>query len=102
MKNNLSGIKQFLDNDGRLISFPSKHKKKLAALWYLAGKIEYGQQYSEFEINDLLDNWTVFCDHAMVRRELYNKMLLNRTSDCSRYWKPERILPLDEFIEKYI
>ena len=97
-----SDIKSFLDNDGRLISFPSKHKKKLTALWYLAGKIEPGWQYSEPEINSLLDEWTVFRDHATLRRELYNKMLLNRTADCNRYWKPERIPEPEEFIEKYV
>ena len=102
MINDLSDIKPFLDNDGRLISFPSKHKKKLAALWYLAGKIEFGRQYTEPEINSLLDEWTVFSDHATLRRELYNKMLLNRTNDCKRYWKPESIPTLDEFIEKYV
>ena len=71
MNNNLSDIKPLLDNDGRLISFPSKHKKKLTVLWYLAGKIENGRQYSEAEINTLLDEWTVFRDHATLRRELY-------------------------------
>ena len=95
MNNNLPDIKPFLDNDGRLISFPSKHKKKLTVLWYLAGKIENGRQYSEAE-------WTVFRDHATLRRELYNKMLLNRTNDCSRYWKSESIPSFEEFIEKYV
>lgn len=102
MKNDLSDIKPFLDNDGLLISFPSKHKKKLIALWYLAGKIEPGKQYSEPEINNLLDKWTVFRDHAMLRRELYNKTLIDRTNDCSKYWKSESIPALEEFIKKYV
>ena len=92
----------FLGKNGRLISLPAKHKKKLLALWYLAGKIEAGQEYSEPEINDLLDEWTLFHDPATLRRELYNKRLLDRTTDCRRYWKADDIPALEAFIQKYV
>lgn len=92
----------FLDDAGRLTALPAKHKKKLAAIWYLAEKIEPNRQYTEPEINDLLDEWTLFHDPATLRRELYNKMLLNRTADCRRYWKAEDIPTFEEFIEKYV
>ncbi len=78
----LGELTPFLDESGRLSAFPAKHKKKLLALWYLAGKIEGGRQYSEPEINDLLDEWTLFHDPATLRRELYNKRLVDRTTDC--------------------
>ncbi len=90
------------DGNGRLISLPAKHKKKLLALWYLAGKFEAGREYSEPEINDLLDEWTLFHDPATLRRELYNKRLLDRTPDCRRYWKAEDIPALEAFIQKYV
>ncbi len=80
--------------DGCLTAFPAKHKKKLAALWYLAGKLEADRQYTEQEINDLLDEWTLFHDPATLRRELYNKQLLDRTA--------ETLPPLDAFIESRI
>ena len=92
----------FLDGNGRLISLPAKHKKKLLALWYLAGKFEAGLEYSEPEINDLLDEWTLFHGPATLRRELYNKRLLDRTPDCRRYWKAEDIPALEAFIQKYV
>lgn len=92
----------FLDKNGRLISLPAKHKKKLLALWYLAGKVEAGREYSEPEINDLLDEWTLFHDPATLRRELYNKRLLDRTTDCRRYWKADDIPALEAFIQKYV
>lgn len=92
----------FLDENGRLISLPAKHKKKLLALWYLAGKIEAGREYSEPEINDLLDEWALFRDPATLRRELYNKRLLDRTTDCRRYWKAEDIPAPEAFIQKYV
>ena len=98
----LSDLSPFLDQNARLLAFPAKHKKKLLALWYLAGKIEAGRQYTEAELNDLLDEWTTFHDPATLRREMYNTSLLNRTNDCSSYWKAEQIPALAEFIAKYI
>lgn len=102
MKYDLSELAPFLDADGRLTALPAKHKKKLLALWYLSGKLEDGRQYTEPEINDLLDGWTLFHDPATLRRELYNKQLLDRAADCSRYWKAEQLPPLDAFMEKNI
>lgn len=79
----LSALPPFFDPDGRLLSLPAKHKKKLLALWYLAGKLEAGRQYAEAELNALLDAWTCFRDPATLRRELYNKRLLNRTAELA-------------------
>ena len=98
----LSDLAPFLDREGRLISFPAKHKKKLIALWYLAGKIKADRQYTESEINALLDEWTLFYDPATLRRELYNKRLLNRTTDCSSYRKADNIPAFEEFIKHYV
>ena len=97
----LSDLAPFLDRDGRLISFPARHKKKLSALWYLAGKIEDNRQYTESEINTLLDEWTRFHDPATLRRELHNKRLLDRTMDCRSYRKADNIPGFEEFIKKY-
>lgn len=102
MENNLSDLLPFLDAKGRLTAFPAKNRKKLAALWYLAGKLEAGREYTEAEINDLLDEWTLFHDPATLRRELYNKHLLDRTADCRRYWRAESIPPFDVFLESHI
>ena len=95
----LSILAPFLDADGHLISFPSKHKKKLIVLWYLVGKIEENRQYTEVEINTLLDKWTLFHDPATLRRELYNKQLLNRTTDCRSYQKNNKILTFEDFMK---
>lgn len=102
MEKQLSELSPFLDYQGRLTALPAKHKKKLIALWYLAGKIEPGRQYTEPEINDLLDEWTLFHDHATLRREMYNKHLLNRTADCKLYWRESEIPPLADFIANYV
>lgn len=74
----------------------------LAALWYLAQKLEPERRYTESEINDLLDDWTTFHDPATLRRELYNKHLLDRTTDGRVYWKEGDIPSLPEFTARYI
>ena len=102
MHDMLSELTPFLDRDARLLALPAKHKKKLLALWYLAGKLEAGRQYREAELNGLLDEWTLFRDPATLRRELYNKRLLNRTADGSCYWRADPLPALDAFLERYV
>lgn len=88
-------LQPFLDAAICLTALPAKNKNRLLALYYLAEKIDGERDYTEMEINDLLNAWTAFHDPATLRRELYNKRLLNRTKDCSRYWKAENV-PSDE------
>lgn len=95
-------ISQFLDSDGRLTALPSKHKKKLVALWYLAEKVQLNVVYTERQINDLLNQWTTFGDPATLRREMYDRYLLNRTPDCREYCKECKFSSLEEFVAKYI
>ena len=102
MHDMLSELTPFLDRDARLLALPARHKKKLLALWYLAGKLEAGRQYREAELNGLLDEWTLFRDPATLRRELYNKRLLNRTADGSCYWRADPLPALDAFLERYV
>lgn len=98
----VSIIAPFLDGQGRLTAFPAKNKKKLAVLWYLAQKVQPKQEYTESEINDILDEWTTFHDPATLRRELYNKHLLGRTPDCKSYWKEAEIPSVADFISRYL
>ena len=93
-------IRPFLQPDGRLTALPVKRKKQLTALYYLSTKLEPDRSYTEREINDLLNQWTTFCDPATLRRELFNKYLLNRTNDCQRYWKEPTIPSLEDFLAR--
>ena len=78
-------LRNFLDGDKRLISFPAKRKMKVYALFYLVGKFEPGQDYTEREINDLLLSWHTFADPATLRRELYDYHFLDRSRDGKVY-----------------
>ena len=95
-------LKSFMNENLQLVALPAKYKKKLIAYYYLATKIEVGQRYTESDVNNILNQWTVFHDPATLRRELYNKQLVNRTNDCNYYWKDEEHLSLEEFIAKYV
>ena len=98
----LKELRPFFDSEQRLTAMPSKYRKKLLALWYLAQKLDGGRTYTEPEINDLLDAWALFDDPSTLRRALYNKMLLNRTNDCKTYWKADVIPPLTDFLARYL
>jgi len=80
-------LKNHLDSEGRLTLWPSKRTLQEAALDYLAAKLEAGKVYSEKEINTLLGQLHTFNDAALLRRELYERGLLNRTKDGSEYWR---------------
>ena len=92
-------LKNFLDKDGRLVSYPSKRKMKLYAMVYLSGKFEHGKIYTEKEVNEILNKWHVFGDPATLRRELYNHRFLNRNVSGSEYLL-EDVLPTIEELEK--
>lgn len=78
-------LNNFLDKDGKLISYPSKRKMKIIALFYLASKIQSDIIYTEKEFNSLIVSWCLFNDPATIRRELYNYKFIDRTSNGLSY-----------------
>lgn len=88
-------LKNYLNAEGKLMSFPSKRKLKIAAMFYIASSIEEEIKYSEKEINDVINKMCCFHDAALIRREMYNYRFINRTMDGKVYWK-ENIQPIPE------
>jgi hypothetical protein len=80
-------LKNHLDSEGRLTLWPSKRGLQIIALDYLAEKLDAAQTYTEREMNALLNQWHTFGDPALLRRELYERGLLNREKDGSAYWR---------------
>jgi hypothetical protein len=80
-------ITAFLDDEGKVKIWPSKMKKKLAVLEYIADKFEPGKDYTEKEVNAIINEWHTFGDYFILRRGMADYKLLNRTKDGSRYWK---------------
>lgn len=76
---------KFLDNEGRLKQWPTKHKDQLLVLAYLATKFKYGVSYTEAEVNEVLKHLHTFGDWPLLRRELFDRGFLDRNSDGSNY-----------------
>ena len=63
-------LKNFLDQDGRLIKYPAKHKHKMLSLIYLSLQFEPNRRYTEKQVNEQLKAWHTFGDWAMLRRDM--------------------------------
>lgn len=50
-------FERFLDDKGRVKTWPSKKEMKQHILRYISNKFEYGRVYSEKEVNCILEEW---------------------------------------------
>jgi len=85
-------IHHYLDEHGRVTRFPiskKNRKDQSIILSYLVDKFEMGKIYSEREVNDILKQWHTFEDWALLRREMFERGLLNRTINCAEYWRTD-------------
>lgn len=87
---------KFLDHEGRITQFPSKHRNKFLVLLYLSKKFEADRIYTEKEINEIIEEYHSFGNKWMLRRELIDRGFLNRLKDGSQYWlaKEQPSIPL--------
>lgn len=69
--------------DGRLKTIPAQEKKKQIILRYLVLRFEPGRQYTEREVNALIQE--VHPDSASLRRYMVDARLLAR--DHGIYWR---------------
>jgi hypothetical protein len=85
-------LQNYLDEQGRVKEWPSKRNKgkfQRLVLEYLATKFEVGVIYTEKQVNAILNQHHTFGDAAMLRRELFERGLINRERDGSAYWCDE-------------
>ena len=83
-------VRRFLDEEGRVTALPQKQGKRRLVLSYLAESFACGRDYTEKEVNALLDARHTFGDFFLLRRELCDSGLLQREQDGSRYWRPQK------------
>jgi len=76
-------LRNFLTDDGRLHTIPSKHSKLLVVLDHIAQSFEPGQTYREQEVNAIIDRFHP--DYAALRRYLVDNQLLTRQDAV--YWR---------------
>ncbi|MBD2451042.1 DUF2087 domain-containing protein [Nostoc sp. FACHB-152] len=89
MTNYSVDLQNYLDEQGRVKEWPSKRNKgkfQRLVLEYLAMKFEVGVIYTEKQVNAILNQHHTFGDAAMLRRELFERRLINRERDGSAYW----------------
>lgn len=77
-------LQTFVDG-GRIKELPSRHKKRLVVLTWLANQFEMGVRYSEQEMNERLKQYNP--DYASLRRYLIDYQFMRR--DRGIYWRVE-------------
>ena len=80
-------IEHLLDEFGLVIRWPKKPSQKQTVIEYLSTKFDSDKNYSEKEINFILEKSHSFDDIALLRRELIGRGFLSRKDNGSRYWK---------------
>ena len=76
-------LRAFLDEDGRLLGMPAKHRKRLVVLDHVARVFTPGERYPEVEVNAMLHAF--HADHALLRRYLVDDGFLAREGGV--YWR---------------
>jgi hypothetical protein len=82
----LAAYRRFLSEEGKVTRWPKKDHEKQFVLEYLAEKFTKDVKYRESEVNAILKEWHLFGDHALLRREMFDRYLINRTADGKEYW----------------
>jgi hypothetical protein len=77
-------LQTFLEGE-RIKDLPSRHKKRLVVLKWLANQFEVGARYSEPEISERLEHYNP--DYASLRRYLVDYGLMEREKGV--YWRTE-------------
>lgn len=79
-------VLRFLEG-GKIKQIPVKMTYKLYVLQYLASKFEAGKEYTEGQVNTIIDEWHTFGDYFILRRELIDSGLMKRLPNGSKYWR---------------
>lgn len=77
-------LKTYFTDEGALLSFPAREKKKIVVLRRISTYFKEGVTYSEKEVNRILSR--VYEDHVLLRRYLIEYGFLDRTRDGAVYF----------------
>ncbi len=89
LRNRDAVLRAFLGDDGRLVSIPSRHAKRLVVLDHLAQLFVPGERYEETEVNRRLR--AAHDDVAALRRYLVEDGFLSR--EAGLYWRSGGSVP---------
>ncbi len=85
----VSALRRLTDSSGLIIAYPAATSDRLVILRALAARITPGQIYTEYEINQLIQQHVHpdAVDHVTIRRDLIDYQLIQRTDRGTRYWR---------------
>ncbi|MCT4597117.1 MAG: DUF2087 domain-containing protein [Vallitalea sp.] len=86
-KDRKNTIKNYMNEEGALKTYPAKAKKKIIILQEITKNFSKGKTYSEKELNRILKR--IYEDYATIRRALIEYGFIERTNDCKSYWVKE-------------
>ncbi len=89
LRNREAVLRAFVGADGRLVSIPSRHAKRLVVLDHLAQLFVPGERYEETEVNRRLR--AAHDDVAALRRYLVEDGFLTREGGL--YWRSGGSVP---------
>jgi len=78
-------LNRFIDNQGKVTVWPAKQLNKLIILDYLITKFKPDKDYTEKEVNEILNAWHTFGDWAILRRALIDIGYMSRENGGYRY-----------------
>ncbi len=78
----------FIDADGRITAFPAQEKKYRVLLGYVLQAFEPGVRYTEKQVNEILKRFNE--DTAMLRRNLVDYKMMERTGGGGVYWRSQQ------------
>jgi hypothetical protein len=81
---------RFFDSQERLMSWPARAEYRAACLWVIWSKLPAGGDITEDDLNRQIRANHLFCDHALLRRELCDRGMLARTADGRCYHRVEQ------------
>ena len=88
-------VARCFDETGRLQRWPSKRADQLLLLWVVWSYIPADTRFTEPEVNSMLRDWHDYEDYVLLRRELVDLGLLQRTPTGSVYRRGEAEVPPD-------
>ncbi len=88
-------VARYVNTAGQLIRWPGKYSHREPCLWVLWSKLPPRQDMAEKQVNELLAASHLFGDHALLRREMFDRGMLTRTPDGRIYRRIEQ-KPADE------
>ena len=80
-----TNVRNYMDDEGKLHTFPAKGSKRGMVLGYLATFFDPNVEFTESQINATLNGLHNFNDPAWLRRELVDGGWFERERDGSRY-----------------